>query len=150
MAFLWLLPSEHKANETKDNKNGTSPFAELKPLYANSVWITKTSSKRIFESYIWKSRQTKNSWKISPYIPPPYVDVDVTTVCRTGLSLMAQFSDNVSEPTMTPAILSFTSLSESEVEVSLQSAVSFFKPNKILLAICAFIYGMPLSLTSSP
>ena len=58
--------------------------------------------------------------------------------------------DNVSEPTMTPKILSSTSLSESEVEVSLQSAVSFFKPDKILLAICAFIYGMPLSLTSSP
>ena len=51
---------------------------------------------------------------------------------------------------MTPKILSSTSLSESEVEVSLQSAVSFFKPDKILLAICAFIYGMPLSLTCSP
>ena len=33
----WVpLPTEHKADETKDNKNGTSLFAELKPLYANS------------------------------------------------------------------------------------------------------------------
>ena len=50
MAFLWLLPSEHKANETKDNKNGTSLFAELKLLYANSVWITKNNVK----ANIWK------------------------------------------------------------------------------------------------
>ena len=48
--FLWLLPSEHKANETKDNKNGTSLFAELKLLYANSVWITKNNVK----ANIWK------------------------------------------------------------------------------------------------
>ena len=50
MAFLWLLPSEHKANETKDNKNGTSLFAELKPLYANSVGITKNN----VQANIWK------------------------------------------------------------------------------------------------
>ena len=48
--FLWLLPSEHKANETKDNKNGTSLFAELKLIYANSVWITKNNVK----ANIWK------------------------------------------------------------------------------------------------
>ena len=48
--FLWLLPGEHKANETKDNKNGTSLFAELKLLYANSVWITKNNVK----ANIWK------------------------------------------------------------------------------------------------
>ena len=38
MAFQWLLPCEHTANETKDNKNGTSPFA-------NSVWMTKNNVK---------------------------------------------------------------------------------------------------------
>ena len=48
--FLWLLPSEHKANQTKDNKNGMSLFAELKPFYANSVWITKNNVK----ANIWK------------------------------------------------------------------------------------------------
>ena len=34
-------------------------FAELKPLYASSAWITKTSSKRIFESYIWNSSKQR-------------------------------------------------------------------------------------------
>ena len=48
--FLSLLPSEHKANETKDNKNGKSLFVHLKLLYANSVWITKNNVK----ANIWK------------------------------------------------------------------------------------------------
>ena len=30
--------------------------------------LLRTTSKPIFESYIWNSRQIKNSWKISPYI----------------------------------------------------------------------------------
>ena len=29
--------------------------------------LLRTTSKRIFESYIWNSMQIKNSWKISPY-----------------------------------------------------------------------------------
>ena len=29
--------------------------------------LLRTTSKQIFESYIWYSRQIKNSWKISPY-----------------------------------------------------------------------------------
>ena len=29
--------------------------------------LLRTTSKRIFESYIWYSSQIKNSWKISPY-----------------------------------------------------------------------------------
>ena len=29
--------------------------------------LLKSKSKGIFESYIWKSRQIKNSWKISPF-----------------------------------------------------------------------------------
>ena len=66
----------------------------------------------------------------------PYLDVDVTTVCSTGLSLISLNSiddvDNVSEPT----ILSSSSLSEPEVEVFSQSGVSFYMPDKILLAIC--------------
>ena len=38
LVFVIILPAgEHKANETKDNKNGTSLFAQLKLLYANSV-----------------------------------------------------------------------------------------------------------------
>ena len=48
--FCDYLPGEHKANETKDNKNGTSLFAELKLLYANSVWIAKNKVK----ANIWK------------------------------------------------------------------------------------------------
>ena len=60
--------------------------------------------------------------------------------CHLWLSSLDDV-DNVSEPTMTPTILSSTSLSESQVEVSLQSGVSFSKPDKILLAICAFIYA---------
>ena len=45
--------------------------------------------------------------------------------------------DNVLQPT-TP---SSSSLSEPKVEVSWQSGVSFSMPDKILLAICAFIYA---------
>ena len=30
--------------------------------------LLKTTSKRTFKSYIWTSRQIKNSWKTSPYI----------------------------------------------------------------------------------
>ena len=39
--------------------------------------LLKTTSKRTFESYIRNSRQTKNSWKISPYIPPTLKNFDV-------------------------------------------------------------------------
>ena len=64
----YYLANTIKANETKDNKNGTSLFAQLKLLYAKSVSeLLRKTSKRIFESYIWFSRQIKNSWKISPY-----------------------------------------------------------------------------------
>ena len=70
----------------------------------------------------------------------PYIDTDVSTVCSTGLSLISFSSlddvDNVSEPT----ILSSSSLSEPKVEVSSRSGVPFSKSDKILLAICAFIY----------
>ena len=48
--FCDYLPGEHKANETKDNKKGTSLLTELKLLYANSVWITKNNVK----ANIWK------------------------------------------------------------------------------------------------
>ena len=78
----------------------------------------------------------------------PYLDVDVTTVCSTGLSLISLNSlddvDNNSEP----RILSSASLSEPKVEVSLRSGVSFSMPDKILLAICTLY--MPLSLPISP
>ena len=78
----------------------------------------------------------------------PYLDIDVSTVCSTGLSLISLNSlddvDNKSEP----RILSSASLSEPKVEVSLRSGVSFSMPDKILPAICT-IY-MPLSLASCP
>ena len=65
---------------------------------------------------------------------------DVTTVCSTGLSLISLDSlddvDYVSEP----IILSYSLLSEPEVDVFLRSRVSFSMPNKILLTIWAFIY----------
>ena len=77
----------------------------------------------------------------------PYLDVDVSTVCSTGLSLISLNSlddvDNASEPT----ILSSSSLSEREVEVSSCSGVSFSMPDKILPAICTLY--MPVSLASS-
>ena len=77
----------------------------------------------------------------------PYLDVDVSTVCSTGLSLISLNSlddvDNASEPT----ILSSSSLSGPEVK--LFHKVSFSTvPDKILPAICT-IY-MPLPLASSP
>ena len=66
----------------------------------------------------------------------PYLDVDVSTVFSTGMSLISFNSlddvDNVSEPT----ILSFSSLSDPKVEVSSRSGVPFSMPDKILLAIC--------------
>ena len=78
----------------------------------------------------------------------PYLDVDVSTVCSTGLSLISLNSlddvDNVSEPT----IRSSSSLSEPKVEVSSRSGVPFSMPDKILLAICTLY--MPLALASSP
>ena len=41
---------------------------DLKHLNANSMVITaETTSKGIFKSYIWSSRQIKGTWKISPY-----------------------------------------------------------------------------------
>ena len=61
----------------------------------------------------------------------------------TGLSLISLYSlddvDNVSEPT----ILSSSSFSETEDEISSRSGVPFSMPDKILLAICAL--HMPLS-----
>ena len=39
--------------------------------------LLKTTSKRTCESYIRNSRQIKNSWKISPYIPPTLKNFDV-------------------------------------------------------------------------
>ena len=43
--------------------------SDIKPLYANSVRITKNNVKaNIWKLYkFWTSRQIKNSWKISPY-----------------------------------------------------------------------------------
>ena len=77
-----------------------------------------------------------------------YLDVDVSTVCSTGLSLISLNSlddvDNVSEPT----ILFSSSLSEPKVGVSSRSGVSFSMPDKILLVICTLY--MSLSLASSP
>ena len=49
----WLFYDYYLANTKQmkqDNKNGTSLFAELKLLYANSVWITKNNVK----TNIWK------------------------------------------------------------------------------------------------
>ena len=70
----------------------------------------------------------------------PYLNIDVSTVCTTELSLILLNSiddiDNVSEPT----ILSSSSFSEPKVEVPSRGGVSFSKPDKILLAKCAFIY----------
>ena len=60
--FLWLLPSEHKANETKDNKNGSSLFAELKLLYANPVWITKNNVPT--QLYVKRGRSAPALWKM--------------------------------------------------------------------------------------
>ena len=48
--------------------------------------------------------------------------------------------DNVNDVS-DPTILSSTSLSEPEVKVSSQSGVPFSMPDKILLAICGFIYA---------
>ena len=79
----------------------------------------------------------------------PYLDIDVSTVCSTALSLISLNSlddiGNVSEPT----VLSSSSLSEPKVEVSSRNGVLASIPNKICQAICVFIY-MPLSLDSSP
>ena len=90
-------------------------------------------------SYCLKRRTTRVLFR-------PYLDIVVTTVCSTGLSLISLNSlddvDNNSEAT----ILSTSSLSEPKVEVSSRSGVSFSMPDKTLLAICAFI----LSLASSP
>ena len=77
----------------------------------------------------------------------PHLDIVVSTVCSTGLSLISLNSlddvTNVSEPT----VLSSASLSEPKVDVSSRSGVFFSMPGKILLAICALY--MPLSLASS-
>ena len=68
----------------------------------------------------------------------PYLDIVVSTVCGTGLSLLSLNSlddvDNVSEPTILSSSLS-------EPTVSSRSGVSFSKPDMILLAISAFIYA---------
>ena len=39
--------------------------------------LLRTTSKRIFEGYMWNSRQVKNSWEISPYIPPTLKNFDI-------------------------------------------------------------------------
>ena len=41
--------------------------------------LLRTTSKWIFESYIWYSRQIKNSWRISPYNIIKYIAI--TVVC---------------------------------------------------------------------
>ena len=78
----------------------------------------------------------------------PYLGIDVSTVCSTGLSLISLNSlddvDNASEPT----ILSSSSLSEPEVKFFFHKVSFSIVPDKILPAICT-IY-MPLSLASSP
>ena len=66
----------------------------------------------------------------------PYLDIDVTTVCSTGLSLISLNSLDDADNNSEPRILSSASLSEPKVEVSLRSGVSFSMPDKILLAIC--------------
>ena len=67
----------------------------------------------------------------------PYLDIDVSTVCSTGLSLISLNSlddvDNASEP----RILSSASLSEPKVEVSSRSGVSFSMPG------CHFLWLLP-------
>ena len=72
----------------------------------------------------------------------PYLDVDVSTVCSTGLSLISLNSlddvDNVSEPT----ILSSSSLSEPKVEVSSRNAVSF--TILYVLYVCHLLWFFPL------
>ena len=78
----------------------------------------------------------------------PYLGIDVSTVCSTGLSLISLNSlddvDNVSEPT----ILSSSSLSEPKVDVSSHSGVPFSMPDKILPATCTLY--MPLAPAFSP
>ena len=78
----------------------------------------------------------------------PYLDIDVSTVCSTGLSLISLNSlddvDNVSEPT----ILSSSSLSEPKVDVSSHSGVPFSMPDKILPATCTLY--IPLAPAFSP
>ena len=78
----------------------------------------------------------------------PYLGIDVSTVCSTGLSFISLNSlddvDNVSEPT----ILSSSSLSEPKVDVSSHRGVPFSMPDKILLATCTLY--MPLAPGFSP
>ena len=63
----------------------------------------------------------------------PYLDIDVSTVCSTGLSLISPKSlddvDNVSEPT----ILSSSSLSEPKVVALQQSSFSYWYCCSVLL-----------------
>jgi len=54
--------------------------------------LLRTTSKRIFESYIWNSRQIKNSWKISPYTYKQLV--------RKSLSLIYQRNDRRTQNTL--------------------------------------------------
>ena len=67
----------------------------------------------------------------------PYLDIDVSTVCSTGLSLISLNSlddvDNVAEP----RILSSGSLSEPKVNVSSRSGAPFSMPG------CHFLWLLP-------
>ena len=50
VGFSMTITQRTKSKWNKDNKNGTSLFAELKLIYANLVWITKNNVK----TNIWK------------------------------------------------------------------------------------------------
>ena len=48
--------------------------------------LLRTTSKRIFESYMWYSRQIKNSWKISPYtlhVQHTFLYISLPLFCMT-------------------------------------------------------------------
>ena len=145
MSFLCIL------------KLRTSPFYRTRTcnysFQLNSSFIAVHSSDSFFLSFFLfssYSAMARNCFgrRTTRVLFRPYLDIDVSTVCSTGLSLISLNSlddvDNKSEP----RILSSASLSEPKVEVSLRSGVSFSMPDKILLAICALY--MPLSLASSP
>ena len=135
----------------------TSPFywtgtCNYSRFLLNSTFIVVHSSDSILSFFLFSSCSTMSrnclGRRTTRVLFRPYLDVDVSTVCSTGLSLISLNSlddvDNVSEPT----ILSSSLLSEPKVEVSSPSGVSFSMPDKILLAICTLY--MPLSLVSSP
>ena len=75
-------------------------LADLKLLYANSVWITKNNVKaNIWKLFVIYPRQIKNSWKISPYIyifavtaRLPHAKMPNFTFCEERKQAMTKYS----------------------------------------------------------